>query len=53
MRFDASAFVSASSNSSSVSRHNVSRYACIGHRLVAGFPFFGVALQRRLSGIIR
>jgi hypothetical protein len=29
------------------------RALCIGHRLVAGFPFFRVPLQCRLSGIIR
>ena len=51
MRFDASAFVSASSNSSPVSRHNVSRYERVGHRLIACLPFVWIALQRGLSSI--
>jgi hypothetical protein len=29
------------------------RALCVGHRFIASFPFVRVALQRRLSGIIR
>lgn len=44
MRFDASAFVSTSSNSSPVSRQRLEvRALRIGHGLVALFPFIGVA----------
>ena len=44
-----------SSNSSPVSRHNVSRYerCAVGHRLVARLPLVRIALKGRLIGIIR
>src|SRR5918996_309790 len=29
------------------------RALCVGHRFIASFPFVWIALQRRLSGIIR
>ena len=54
LRFDASAFVSASSNSSPVSRHSVSSTSA-AHQSSARrrFSIRRVALERRLSGIIR